>query len=758
MPRTLPINTLLRLVLSCLLPAALSSSLGAQTTASATDPSTFLDESGEEVIILDEFKVESTSSRDTYMTSDVASAARVAAKATETPYSVQVMTSEFINDFQLFETADQLRMVSGAFAGAEDTGANNGKRIRGFQPMVLRDGFSRANPPDRSVVDRVEIIRGPVSMLYGQSSPGGLINYISKRAKKKPAYSLSATYGPDYDFKRVALDATGPIVRNKLFYYLNYSYNYNESDTEYFYNEKNLYAGGLTWNIAPTTLLTISWESQRISSNQADTIPMLRVGNVFVDTYWDLAHFNLFGPHSKLHRDFDSANILFEHRFTGNLTARLNLQYYEKTFDQNKIRLGPGSGSNSFVEDTPSRGQFTRLKQDEYAYLAQADVLYKLQTGPVRHMFLLAGDYSTTDHRQLFSVQNGAEFGGAGNGFGFFEVNPWNPVWIKPPPLSELNKTWQDTDRNTDNYGALLSWRMFLFSDQLVTLAGVRYDRVDQGLMLFTDYQSPARSTDRSGTTADDITYSLGFNWKLFGDDRTVFYFNHSTGFEPTVFVDRGTGQVMPNETSFGFETGLKGSLFADQLGYTLSLFSVEKRDANIETGLAGAGANGIPVYYIGKEEAKGVELDLRWNVTDAFFIQAGGAYVDSKVTEPENKRDRLIKAPRTNGYLATRYVFRTGSLKGFKLGAKATYTGSYLHHAGSVNTNTGVVTRFRQVNPSVALYDAFAGYSFATKSPTRLRHSVTLNVLNIFDKYYLQDTYRLARGREVRLTYTLSY
>ena len=87
---------------------------------------------------------------------------------------------------QLFEMADQLRFIAGAFSGAEDTGANNGKTLRGFSPPVLRDGFSGANPPNRSTVDRVEVIRGPVSALYGASGPGGLINYVSKRGKRTP--------------------------------------------------------------------------------------------------------------------------------------------------------------------------------------------------------------------------------------------------------------------------------------------------------------------------------------------------------------------------------------------------------------------------------------------------------------------------------------------------------------------------------------------------------------------------------------------
>src|SRR5688500_3002738 len=172
----------------------------------------------EDVIVLKEFQVAADRDRIGYLATESTAGTRTGAKLTETPFSVQVLTNEFMNDFQLFEMADQLRFIAGAFSGAEDTGANNGRTLRGFTPPVLRDGFSRANPPNRSTVDRVEVIRGPVSTLYGQSGPGGLINYVSKRGKRIPAYSATGTFSGDYDFKRYSFDAAGPIVKNKLFY------------------------------------------------------------------------------------------------------------------------------------------------------------------------------------------------------------------------------------------------------------------------------------------------------------------------------------------------------------------------------------------------------------------------------------------------------------------------------------------------------------------------------------------------------------
>ncbi|MES2694617.1 MAG: TonB-dependent receptor plug domain-containing protein, partial [Verrucomicrobiota bacterium] len=229
----------------------------------------------EDVVTLKEFQVTTDRDRVGYLATESTAGTRTGAKLSETPFSVQVLTNEFMNDFQLFEMADQLRFIAGAFSGAEDTGANNGRTLRGFTPPILRDGFSRANPPNRATVDRVEVIRGPVSTLYGQSGPGGLINYVSKRAKRTPRYSLTATVGDEYGFKRFAGEATGPLVKDKLYYYGIYAHDYTESDLEYFYNEKDLFAGGITYMLSPTTSVTASWERQMIESNQGDTIPIL---------------------------------------------------------------------------------------------------------------------------------------------------------------------------------------------------------------------------------------------------------------------------------------------------------------------------------------------------------------------------------------------------------------------------------------------------------------------------------------------------
>ncbi len=686
------------------------------------------------------------------VTAHAVSGTRFGAKLVETPYSIQVLTSDFIEDFQLFESADQLRFVSGAFSGAEDTGANNGKRLRGFEPPVLRDGFSRANPADRTMVERVEIIRGPVSTLYGQSSPGGLINYVSKRPTSEPRYSATLTYG-SYKFMPVAFEAAGPIRSGKLFYFANYSRNRTESDLAYFFNDKQLFALGLTYAMSPKTSMTFSWERQVIDSNQGDTIPVFRQGSFTAGIRWDLAKYNIQGPYNDLSRNFQSGNVLIEHRVAANLTARVNLQVYDRDFDEQQYRYGAG---NTVQPGGTMTAEAFLQTQKESAYLGQMDLLWRKQMESVSHAFLGTADFSRYTHRNRTFVRPPVRTSATVNRRPTFDINPDDPLWVDVP-RGEITQVFQDTDRKINTGGAFASHRAFLFDNRLVTLAGLRYDRVSSPRLLSVDAtrvasandQTPVISlSDGSGSTEDAVSYTLGANLKL-PDDRFVWFVNHSTGFEPKVTIDNGTHRVVPNERSRGFETGIKGSPFEGRLGYTLSVFRIDKTDVAIANPDYDPSAvdSGPQFIASGAEEANGAEAEFRWNLTRSLFIQGGGAYIDGEVTVPTAQRDRLLKSPRGTGYAAARYVFRDGRLKGWRAGTSLTYTGDYVFNAGSA-------TRFRQIHPAVTLYNAFIGYRWSSGA---LRHNVALNGFNLSDKTYLQDTFRLARGREVRLTYTLT-
>ena len=135
----------------------------------------------EEVLQLSEFNVKADEERG-YVASETMTGSRVATKIIDLPYQVNVLTSEFLEDFGVFELADNVTFIGG-FSGLDVGG---GFTLRGFgATSQLRDGFYRLGRYGASNVDRIEIIKGPNAAIYGRTSPGGMMNMISKSPKSR---------------------------------------------------------------------------------------------------------------------------------------------------------------------------------------------------------------------------------------------------------------------------------------------------------------------------------------------------------------------------------------------------------------------------------------------------------------------------------------------------------------------------------------------------------------------------------------------
>src|SRR5688500_6102711 len=206
-------------------------------------------ENSEEVVTIPEFQVSATRDRDAWVASQAMSGTRSAAPIIELPYQVQVLTQEFLEDFQLVGITEQLSFFPG-YSGVADQAVAaigvtlGGSSLRGFPQTVLRDGFRRTPPPQIGNTGQVEVIKGPMSTLYGDASPGGLINYVSKRPSLRPNYSLTLSAGEDGYF-RSNVTTSGPIFGKKLFYLFNADHYYRKGAIRYTYGRQSDYFGTL---------------------------------------------------------------------------------------------------------------------------------------------------------------------------------------------------------------------------------------------------------------------------------------------------------------------------------------------------------------------------------------------------------------------------------------------------------------------------------------------------------------------------------
>ncbi|OAM90715.1 hypothetical protein AW736_06640 [Termitidicoccus mucosus] len=183
------------------------------------------------------------------------------------PYSVQVLTADFINDFQLFDLDEQVPFISGMAPGDPATGGGGGTRLRGFNVPYFRNGFYRSQTPESNSIERVEVIKGPQSAIYGRVAPGGVVNYISKKPQTKFRTGIAAIAG-SYDYNRVDAYVTGPLVKDRLYYRLDVAYYDMERATEFWFNRTFNLSAGVTYKISPNTSLTFEVEhTDRMMNN-----------------------------------------------------------------------------------------------------------------------------------------------------------------------------------------------------------------------------------------------------------------------------------------------------------------------------------------------------------------------------------------------------------------------------------------------------------------------------------------------------------
>ena len=251
-------NPVTHMILSCcriplrsarFLAAALAflglTSLGAQTTP--TDDS--------DVVVLAGFEV--VTQRGDYRNTQAVTASRIAAEVRETPLSISVISEEFLRDTGVQEFQDAFRYTPGVSVDPDNQGqAIPGIRIRGLTTgYILRNGFIKWYHQNLDGVDRVELVRGPVSAFYGKAEPGGVINYQTKRPQFQWQHSLKAQYGRD-DFKKVWLDTTGPLYKDQVAFRIVTTKTDSKHWKDYVEDDRLYFLGGITYR--PTSRITIN--------------------------------------------------------------------------------------------------------------------------------------------------------------------------------------------------------------------------------------------------------------------------------------------------------------------------------------------------------------------------------------------------------------------------------------------------------------------------------------------------------------------
>ncbi|MBP3060959.1 iron complex outermembrane recepter protein [Ectopseudomonas chengduensis] len=631
--------------------------------------------------------------------------------------SVQVVTPQTIEDFQVRSLDDAMKFVSGMTQSNTLAGTQDGFVKRGFgsnaDGSILRDGIrSSLSRNFSATTERVEVLKGPASLLYGALESGGLINVISK----KPQYQWNTRLNADsssFGGGSLAVDVTGPIADSGLAFRLVAERQHEDYWRNFGEEEHSLIAPSLSWE-GERLRLNIAYEYKEYST------PVDR-GTVIINGKPAKVSYNdRFGESwSKAEGIDELLTATAEYQLSDDWSTRLTYGWNNERYDYAEARpnaLNATTGALSRRSDGSEHDNQTQ-------YLAW-DWIGNASLFSQRHDLLIGADTERVDN-----FRGDTWRGPAVGGF-----NIYNPIYGNLAAPSLLNPAQSDRsdELHSRSIYAKDNWHL---NDQWIVVLGGRYQRFEQ-LVEQGRGATYTRTTDRTDTTF------LPFGGLVFQlSDQVAFYGNYSRSFVPNA-SDTNTGQAFDPEEGRSYELGVKFDL-PQGIGASLALFDIEKKNVVVTNNSVSEAA--------GKVGSRGVELDISGRLSEHWELLGSYAYTDTEILDdPSNEGNELVNAARNVGSLyLVHHLHLPQELGQWKLGGGARYVGE---RAGD-NANTFWLD-------SYTVADAFVTWdSQLLGEKTRLQ----LNVRNLFNERYYPSSggnLRVAVGepRELRLSASVEF
>ncbi|HGK4674770.1 TPA: ferrichrome porin FhuA [Kluyvera georgiana] len=636
----------------------------------------------------------------------------------KTPQSVSVITRQELDMRQPTTVKDAMAYTPSVFSTRGSSSTYDVVSIRGFTApttvntnqyldgMKLQGNNYSEVSMDPYFLERVEVMRGPTSVLYGNSNPGGIVSMVSKRPTTEPLREIQFKMGTDnlwqtgFDFSD-AIDDAG--VWSYRLTGLGRSQN-----TQQDMAKSNRYAIAPSFSWRPDDKTDFTFLSNFQSDPNAGYYGWLpREGTVvpYIDANGN-AHklptdFNEGEKNNKMQRRQQMVGYNFSHEFNDTFTVRQNLRY-----DQVKTLYRSVYGYGYSAPGKINR-QYVRSDEDMNAFTVDTQLQSSFATGEVDHVLLTGVDYS----RMRNDVD--AQYGSASS----LDMN--NPQYGNANvavnfPYAVLNRMEQTGLYAQDQ----MEW------DKWVLTLGGRYDYATTSTLTRSS-NSLAQNHDQQFTWRGGINY-------LF-DNGISPYFSYSESFEPT---SGSTKEGKPFDPSRGkqYEAGVKYVPKDMPVVLTAAVYQLTKNknltsDPNDSTGLYSV--------QTGEIRSRGIELEAKAAVNENINVTAAYSYNDAEYTEDTIfKGKRPAEVPRNQASLWTDYTFYDTALSGLTFGAGVRYTGStvsyYKNDAAKKNEAFSVA--------GYAVADAMVKYDLGRFGLPG--SSVAVNVNNLFDRDYVSSCY----------------
>jgi iron complex outermembrane receptor protein len=611
------------------------------------------------------------------------------------PQAIDIIPAQRIADMGVTTLQDSLGYSSGLRSdpyGSDTRGDYT--LLRGVEPSIFQDGlrqaFSLSIPSPRTEVytlSRVEVLLGPSSMLYGQTSAGGLINSLSKLPQFTSAADAQVSYG-NFATGDAMFDATGPLGSDSVAGRLIGVWRDEGTQVDHVRSHRLMLNPSITWDIdADTTLTLLGLYQKDHQGLTSQFLPL--VGTLYPAPNGPISFHTFMGEPNYDRNDVTESAItgLFQHKFNGNLTFNADFRYTHQDINYGYLYLNVFSDlADPFVD--PGNTEIGR-----YGYAAtwgvntvaaDARMQYDVSTGPLEHEFLAGVDYN--------SFRNTSSIGSDLN----TPINVYHPVY----GTYDVPTLYAQPAQLQTEFGVYAQDQILIY-DRVHLILGARHDSATNSTTGSPD-QDDGVWTKRAGLVVD-LPYNVSP------------YVSYSESFQPVV-GETFAGTPFDPQRGNQVEGGIKWQPDRETLA-TLAVYDIDLNH-QLETDPSHL------LYQIesGSIKSRGVEVSATRTIADDFDVVANYSYdhaVISADAYPIYVGKQVASVPKSTASIWGVKLFSLGDRVTAKLGGGVRYTGDSYDLTNTITT------------PSYALLDLVASVDWQ-------RSYFSVNVNNVFDKRYL--------------------
>lgn len=654
----------------------------------------------------------------------------------EIPQSVSVVTANQAREMGAQTVSEAFRYTPGIDSEAYGFDARfNHFTVRGFQidkyqfvdGMRFAAGGYAIPRIDPYSLERLEVLRGPSSGLYGQNVPGGMINLVTKRPTEEPLREVQL--GTGYPGRIAgAFDFSGAVDPEKtLLYRFTGAGSFADTQVDETTDQRFFVAPSFTYKPDEDTSLTIlaHLQKDKVDGWSGSFLPMQGTllpnpnGRIPVSTFIGEPGYD----HYK--RDQYAGGYEFEHNFSEDLKFRSSARYADVNVD------APNIYPDFLDPDLRTLNRTTMLSRDHVRnFTADNNLTARFDLGPTQHTVLAGFDYEWLRDRDRFDMATKPTP----------PIDIFNPVYgAVLPPVEPV----YDNDITQNRLGLYLQDQIRL-DNWLLTLGG-RQDWADTK----TVGKLPGGTTTL--TDAQAFTGRVGLSY-LF-DNGLAPYVSYSTSFEPAVGTTYNNIPFVPT-TGQQYEAGIKFQPTGTDLFLSAALYQLTQQ--NVVTDDTRPGVPPFSQIQEGEIRVRGFELEAKASVWNGWDLIGSYTYSDAVTTRSNTlvggvpvEGKSVPSVPRHQASLWAKYTFENGALAGLGLGAGVRYRSSL--YGDNIN----------QIKvPAVTLVDAALSYDFGKKNPQLQGMALNVNASNLFGKKFVANcSYGVCYYGEGRsATATLSY